>query len=65
MTGSRFCPSSFPLQTADDLDRGLAGDRDSSFTFESDAGRYTIVLKRVVYVKRLARESRVGFGSVA
>ena len=54
-----------PPQTADDLDRALGGDRDSSFSFEADDGRYTIVLKRVVYVKRFARESRVGFGAVA
>jgi hypothetical protein len=52
-------------QTADDLDRALAGDRDSSYSFEAEDGRYTIVLKRVVYVKRFARESRVGFGAVA
>ena len=25
-------------------------------------GRYTIVLRRVVYLKRFARESKVGFG---
>ncbi len=54
-----------PLQTAEDLDRALAGDLDSSFSFESDDGRYTIVLRRVVYVKRFARESRVGFGAAA
>jgi len=29
------------------------------------AGRYTIALQRVVYVKRFARESRVGFGATA
>ena len=28
-------------------------------------GRYTILLRRVVYVKRFARESRVGFGAAA
>ena len=54
-----------PLQTAEDLDRSLAGDHDSSFSFEADDGRYTILLRRVVYVKRFARESRVGFGAVA
>jgi hypothetical protein len=53
------------LQTADDLDRALAGDLDSSFAFEADDGRYTIHLRRVVYVKRFARESRVGFGAAA
>jgi hypothetical protein len=54
-----------PPQTAEDLDRALAGDRDSSYSFEADDGRYTIVLQRVVFVKRWARESRVGFGAVA
>ena len=54
-----------PQQTAEDIDRALAGDHDSAFSFEADDGRYTIVLRRVVYVKRWARESRVGFGAVA
>jgi hypothetical protein len=54
-----------PQQTADDLDRALAGDHDSSYSFEAEDGRYTIVLRRVVYVKRFARESRVGFGAAA
>ena len=52
-------------QTAEELDRALAGGPDATHTFEADDGRYTIVLKRVVYVKRFARESRVGFGAAA
>src|SRR6476469_5014463 len=54
-----------PFSTAEDLDRALAGDHDSAYSFEADDGRYTISLQRVVFVKRWARESRVGFGSVA
>ena len=54
-----------PQQTADDLDRALADDHESSYSFEAEDGRYTILLKRVVYVKRFARESRVGFGTAA
>jgi hypothetical protein len=54
-----------PQQTAEDLDRALAGDHDSSYSFEAEDGRYTIMLRRVVYVKRFARESRVGFGTAA
>jgi hypothetical protein len=54
-----------PLQTAEDLDRALAGDHDTSYSFESEDGRYTILLRRVVYVKRFARESRVGLGAAA
>lgn len=52
-----------PLETADEIDRALSGDRDGSVSFDGDDGRYTVVLKRVVYVKRFGRESRVGFGS--
>ena len=54
-----------PISTAEDLDRALAGDHDSAYSFEADDGRYTISLQRVVFVKRWARESRVGFGSIA
>jgi hypothetical protein len=54
-----------PLQTAEDLDRSLSGDNGSAYSLEADDGRYTISLPRVVYVKRFARESRVGFGSAA
>jgi hypothetical protein len=54
-----------PPQTAEDLDRALAGDHDSSFSFEADDGRYTVLTRRIVFVKRFARESRVGFGAVA
>ncbi len=36
---------------------------EQSFSFEADDGTYTLALRRVVYVKRFARESRVGFGA--
>ena len=52
-------------QAADELDRALAAGPDSTFSFDADDGRYTILLRRVVYVKRFARESRVGFGAAA
>jgi len=58
-------PVLVPQMTADDLDRALASGEDSTFSFEADDGRYSILLRRVVYVKRFARESRVGFGAAA
>jgi len=52
------------VATADDLDRALSGEAtDTSFVFEGDDGRYTVSLRRIIYVKRFARESRVGFGA--
>jgi hypothetical protein len=51
-----------PAGTADELDRALA-DGAESLAFEAEDGRYTIAVGKVVYVKRFARESRVGFGA--
>ena len=53
-----------PLSTAEDLDRALAAGEDS-FSFEADDGRYTFSLRKVVFVKRYAREATVGFGAAA
>jgi hypothetical protein len=56
-------------QGADALERALgtadvrADAGDAAFALEAEDGRYTIALRRVVYVKRFARESRVGFGA--
>jgi len=50
------------VQGADELERALASDQDGTFQVDAADGRYTVVLRRVVYVKRYARESRVGFG---
>ena len=52
-----------PNTTADDIDRALAGDHDSSLSFEAEDGRYTVAVRKIVFVKRFARESRVGFGT--
>jgi len=53
-----------PSTTADALDEALAGGQ-GSFSFEAEDGRYTLAVGKVVYVKRFARESRVGFGADA
>jgi len=52
-------------ETADEFERALAGDREVAYAFDAEDGSYTVSLRRVVYVKRWARESRVGFGAVA
>ena len=53
-----------PLQTAEDLDRGLASEAES-FAFEAEDGRYTLALKKIAFVKRYARAETVGFGAAA
>ena len=46
---------------ADELERRLADGAENTVAVEAEDGRYTLALKRVVYVKRFSRESRVGF----
>ena len=47
---------------ADELERALAAGGEGTHALDASDGRYSVVLKRVVYLKRFARESRVGFG---
>jgi hypothetical protein len=47
----------------DELEQRLAGGEDGTLVLEADDGRYTVALRRVVYVKRFSREPRVGFGA--
>jgi hypothetical protein len=51
-----------PTATADDIDRSMTGSHES-LSFQAEDGRYTIAVSKVVFVKRFARESRVGFGA--
>jgi hypothetical protein len=32
-------------------------------SFEAEDGRYSVAVRKIVFVKRFARESRVGFGA--
>jgi len=48
---------------ADELERRLAEGGDGAVAVEAEDGRYTLALRRLVYVKRFTRESRVGFAS--
>jgi hypothetical protein len=49
--------------SADELDRALAAGGQAALALDAADGRYTVAVHKVVYVKRFARESRVGFGS--
>jgi hypothetical protein len=48
--------------TADALERSL-GAGEQSIVLDAEDGRYTVRLDKVVYLKRFARGSRVGFGA--
>ncbi len=50
---------------AEALERKLAAGGDGVVELEAEDGRYTLVAHRIVYLKRFAREARVGFGAPA
>ena len=43
------------------LEGALGAGDEAAFALDADDGHYTVALRRVVYVKRFARETRVGF----
>jgi len=61
--GGQIMGATVTVKGADDLERSLATGQDGSLMLDASDGRYTVVLGRVVYMKRYARESRVGFGA--
>jgi hypothetical protein len=52
-------------QAAEELEQALDTGTEGAFGIDGDGVRYTVVLRRVDYLKRFAREARVGFGSAA
>ena len=50
---------------ADALEAALASADAAVFDLEADDGRYAIALRRVVYVKRFSRETRIGFSTAS
>ena len=60
--GSQIMLAHVTSAAADEIESALASAAGPSLTFEAEDGRYTVALGRVVYFKRFARESRVGFG---
>ena len=52
-----------PLAAADELERRLANGDEGIISIDAEDGRYAVALRRVAYVKRFLRESRVGFGT--
>ena len=49
-------------EAVDELEHALAGGA-GVVALDAEDGRYAVAVGKVVYVKRFARESRVGFGA--
>jgi hypothetical protein len=62
--GTQIMSALVTPETADDLENALRTGNAGSVVLDAEDGRYTVPLGRVVYLKRFAREARLGFGNV-
>jgi hypothetical protein len=61
--GGQITGALVSVASADELESALADGADGMVALDASDGKYLVPLRRVVYVKRFARESHVGFGS--
>jgi hypothetical protein len=61
--GGQIMSALVATESADALERALGAGGETSLGLDAQDGRYFIKLDRIVYVKRFARDSRVGFGA--
>jgi hypothetical protein len=59
--GGQIVAAVVPTEAADAVERALAAGSQSSLQLDTEDGRITVVISRVVYAKRFAREGSVGF----
>jgi hypothetical protein len=59
--GSQIMSALVTARAADELENALEAGKDGTLVLDAEDGRYTVALGRVVYLKRFAREGRLGF----
>jgi hypothetical protein len=63
--GGQILSALVPTGAAEELERSLESGDEGAFGIDGDGVRHTIILRRVDYMKRFAREARVGFGAAS
>jgi hypothetical protein len=59
--GSQIMSALVTALAADELEAALENGKGGTLALDAEDGRYTVALARVVYLKRFAREGRLGF----
>jgi hypothetical protein len=59
--GSQIMSALVTSLAADELESALGAGQGGTLALDAEDGRYTVALGRVVYLKRFAREGRLGF----
>ena len=59
--GGQVMSAIVTAKSADALELAVSGGADETLNLDAEDGRYTVALSRIAYIKRFAREARVGF----
>jgi hypothetical protein len=59
--GSQIMSALVTAAAADELEGALDNGRTGTLRLDAEDGHYTVSLEKVVYLKRFAREGRLGF----
>jgi hypothetical protein len=59
--GSQIMSALVTARAADDLEEALGAGKGGTLRLDAEDGHYTVALGKVVYLKRFAREGRLGF----
>jgi hypothetical protein len=59
--GSQIMSALVTTTAADELEGALQAGKGGTLVLDAEDGRYSVALGRVVYLKRFAREGRIGF----
>jgi hypothetical protein len=59
--GSQIMSALVTTAAADELEAALEAGKGGTLFLDAEDGRYAVALGRVVYLKRFAREGRLGF----
>jgi hypothetical protein len=62
LDGGQILSALVTSESAEALERALSASANSAMSLEAQDGVILLVLPRVLYAKRFAREGRVGFG---
>ncbi len=60
--GGAIVGATVSSKAIEELERALASESGATIALDADDGSYIVALRHVLYVKRFARGSRVGFG---
>jgi hypothetical protein len=63
--GGQILSALVATAAAEELERALESGNEGAFGIDGDGVRHTVILRRVDYMKRFAREARVGFGAAS